>query len=101
MWLHFHWFQKRLFKCNLNLINIIKGAGFKETRDCHKVPEKAYIPGPGQYGRSTLEEPISSQKSFLNAKSSFGKDPREEVKLFSHEYKREYSNKIGPGPAAY
>ena len=34
--------------------------------------------------------------------ATFARDKREvEVKEFSHEYSREYSNKIGPGPPAY
>eukprot|EP00352_Strombidinopsis_acuminata_P000775 CAMPEP_0176341138 /NCGR_PEP_ID=MMETSP0126-20121128/2132_1 /TAXON_ID=141414 ORGANISM="Strombidinopsis acuminatum, Strain SPMC142" /NCGR_SAMPLE_ID=MMETSP0126 /ASSEMBLY_ACC=CAM_ASM_000229 /LENGTH=97 /DNA_ID=CAMNT_0017685763 /DNA_START=246 /DNA_END=539 /DNA_ORIENTATION=- len=33
---------------------------------------------------------------------TFARDKREvEVKEFSHEYSREYANKIGPGPPAY
>lgn len=39
--------------------------------------------------------------SFLNARSSFSKETKDEVKPYSHELEHQLKGKLGPGPAAY
>jgi len=39
----------------------------------------------------------------MKSKNTIGNELRkpESIKVYSREYERDYSNKIGPGPAAY
>ena len=70
---------------------------------------KARIPGPADYvtiqAQSSKQiRPLTNHKSFImQNKHTIGQEERrtDKISIYCREYERDYSNKLGPGPAAY
>jgi hypothetical protein len=67
--------------------------------------QKEPRPGPADYStiqvKTPQDRPLTTSKSFV-AVDTFPKAIRgEKVLMYSREYEKDYSNNLGPGPAAY
>ena len=61
------------------------------------------VPGVGEYTLAGIERPFTQSSSIVRRgnTTTFTKDKRGEIKIYDHEYEKDYSNKIGPGPGGY
>ena len=64
-------------------------------------------PGPADYQhivpQTKQQKPLTSALTFSNSSQNFTRQSKDTMKVnvYSREYERDYSNRIGPGPAAY
>jgi len=77
-----------------------------QVRNCQKVQQVESLAGPDSYANemvSAQRRHLTKNLSFINKNvPTFYRGKRELfVKVYGHEYEGDYSNKLGPGPAAY
>ena len=72
----------------------------KELRFFQKEYQNRATPGPGDYKNVTNHVSPKGNIGIVGSQT-FSRDMRGDIKVYNHEYEKDFLNKTGPGPGKY